>query len=156
MSRLWIGWVLLVLLGGVNMASAKDNRKKATFAGGCFWCVEAAFEHLNGVTSVISGYAGGKEANPTYQQVSSGSTRHLEAIQIVFDPAKISYAELLEVFFRQIDPTDAGGQFADRGHQYTTAVFFHDQEQRKLAENFTQKLATAGIFDKPIATRLVP
>ena len=138
------------------MSSAKNRHETATFAGGCFWCVEAAFDHLDGVISATSGYAGGQEENPSYQQVSSGSTEHLEAVQIVFDPGTISYTGLLEVFFRQINPTDAGGQFADRGHHYTTAVFYHDDKQRRQAQGFKKNLDAAGLFDKPIATRVVP
>jgi peptide methionine sulfoxide reductase msrA/msrB len=156
MNRLWIGLVVVAVMGGGIMASAGENHRTATFAGGCFWCVEAAFEQLDGVVSVTSGYAGGKEVDPTYQQVSSGSTGHLEAVQIVFDPRKVSYAELLEVFWRQIDPADAGGQFADRGNQYTTAIFYHDDQQRSLAERFKRQLTSAGLFDKPVATRITP
>ncbi len=126
----------------------------ATFAGGCFWCMEPPFEKIDGVISVTPGYAGGEEENPTYQQVCSGETGHVEAVQVVFDPEKVSYQKLLEVFWRQIDPTDPGGQFADRGPQYRTAIFYHDDDQRRLAEKSKEALAGSGRFDKPISTRI--
>jgi peptide methionine sulfoxide reductase msrA/msrB len=128
----------------------------ATFAGGCFWCIEHPFQHLDGVIEVTSGYTGGKESNPTYDQVSSGTTGHLEAVQITYDPAKVTYPQLLDVFWQQIDPTDAGGQFADRGKQYRTAVFYHDEEQRRQAEASKAALATSGRFDRPLVTEIVP
>jgi len=127
---------------------------KATFAGGCFWCMEPPFEKLDGVVEVKAGYSGGEEENPTYREVSSGKTGHLEAIQVVYDPDRISYDELLNVFWRQIDPTDAGGQFADRGKQYHTAIFYHDEAQKKAAEESKKRLGESGMFDKPIATRI--
>jgi peptide-methionine (S)-S-oxide reductase len=106
----------------------------ATFAGGCFWCMEPPFESLKGVVSVTSGYTGGDVANPTYQQVSDGGTGHYEAVQVRYDPQQITYAQLLEVFWRNIDPTDDGGQFCDRGPQYRAAIFFHDAAQKQAAE----------------------
>jgi peptide methionine sulfoxide reductase msrA/msrB len=118
--------------------------------------MEPPFEKLDGVISVTPGYSGGKEKDPTYQQVCSGETGHVEAVQIVFDPRKVSYRELLEVFWRQIDPTDPGGQFADRGSQYQTAIFHHDDDQRRLAEKSKKALAESGLFKKPIATRIEP
>ncbi len=132
------------------------KHKQATFAGGCFWCMEPPFERLDGVISVVSGYAGGDEADPTYEEVSAGRTGHLEAVQVTFDPATVGYEDLLRVFWRQIDPTDAGGQFADRGKQYTTAIFYHDEEQRRLAEASKTELEKSGHFDKPIATVVRP
>jgi peptide methionine sulfoxide reductase msrA/msrB len=126
----------------------------ATFAGGCFWCMEPPFEKLEGVAEVISGYSGGEIENPTYPQVSSGMTEHLEAVQIHYDQSQISYEELLEVFWRQIDPTDGGGQFADRGPQYRTAIFYHDDKQRKAAEASRSALEASGKFDQPIATEI--
>lgn len=132
------------------------ERRKATFAGGCFWCVEADFEKVPGVIEVISGYTGGKENNPSYEEVSSGSTGHLEAVQVVYDPEKVSYSGLLDVFWRQVDPTDPGGQFVDRGPQYRTAIFYHDEEQRRLAEESKETLRKSGRFDKPIVTEIVP
>lgn len=139
--------------GTVNMDT--KNLEKATFAGGCFWCMEPPFEKLNGVVEVVSGYTGGDKENPTYEEVSSGATGHLEAIQIIYDPAKVTYEELLDVFWRQIDPTDAGGSFVDRGHQYKSAIFYHNDEQKRLAEASKEKLAKSGLFDKPIATEIV-
>lgn len=130
--------------------------EKATFAAGCFWCVEAGFEKVKGVREVISGYTGGPEKNPTYQQVSSGRTGHLESVQVSYDPDIISYEELLEVYWRQFDPTDAGGSFVDRGHQYTSAIFYHNQEQKALAEASKRKLEASGIFSKPIVTPILP
>ena len=127
----------------------------ATFAGGCFWCMENPFEKLDGVSTVISGYTGGQKVNPTYEEVSAGTTGHAEAVEIHFDPAKISYLELLDVFWRQINPTDAGGQFADRGEQYRSAIFYHDDEQRRLAEESKAALAHSGQFTHPIVTEIV-
>ena len=117
-------------------AMTPDSAKfqKATFAGGCFWCMEPPFEKLDGVKEVISGYTGGTKENPTYEEVSSGTTGHAETVQITFDPATISYADLLDVFWKQIDPTDDGGSFVDRGSQYRTAIFYHNDEQKRLAE----------------------
>ncbi|MEE8349844.1 MAG: peptide-methionine (R)-S-oxide reductase MsrB [Acidobacteriota bacterium] len=132
------------------------DQAAATFAGGCFWCVEADFEKITGVTEVISGYAGGEKANPTYEEVSSGRTRHVEAAQVLFDPAQVSYSELLEVFWTHVDPTDHGGQFVDRGPQYRTAIFYHNEEQRELAEKSKKSLANSGIFDHSIVTPITP
>ncbi len=108
------------------MATEANRIEKATFAGGCFWCIESAFEGTEGVISATSGYTGGSEKNPSYEQVASGATGHLEAVEVTFDPEKISYVELLDIFWRQIDPSDPGGQFDDRGKQYTTAIFVHN------------------------------
>jgi len=128
---------------------------KATFAGGCFWCIEADFEKVAGVIEVISGYTGGQVENPTYEQVSAGSTGHVEAVQIVYDPKRISYKELLDYFWRHVDPTDPGGQFVDRGSQYRSAIFYHDEEQKRLAEESKQGLEKSGRFEKPIATEII-
>ncbi len=130
----------------------EEGLKKAIFAGGCFWCMEPPFEKLDGVDAVISGYSGGDEKNPTYEEVSAGKTSHLETIQIVYDPSLVSYRELLEIFWMQIDPTDDGGQFADRGHQYQTAIFYGDEEEKRVAEESRDELARSGRFDKPIVT----
>lgn len=129
---------------------------KATFAGGCFWCMEPPFEHLSGVISVTSGYTGGQKANPTYQEVSSGGTGHAEAVEIVYDPAKISYSRLLDVFWRNIDPIDAAGQFCDKGQHYRSAIFYHDDEQQRLAEASKLALAQSGRFKQPIVTTIDP
>jgi peptide methionine sulfoxide reductase msrA/msrB len=133
-----------------------DKVETATFAGGCFWCVESTFEGQDGVLDVISGYTGGPEKNPIYEQVSSGTTGHLEAIQITYDPGIISYKSLLEIFFQQIDPTDGQGSFVDRGTQYRSAVFFHTQAQRDQAEETIRLIDTAKIFDSPVATQVMP
>jgi peptide-methionine (S)-S-oxide reductase len=128
----------------------------ATFAGGCFWCMEPPFDELDGVHETISGYTGGRSANPTYEQVSSGGTGHLEALQIRYDPEKISYSELLEVFWRNVNPTDPAGQFCDRGSQYRTAIFYHTDEQRKLAEESKRKLEQSGLLPKSVVTPIEP
>jgi len=129
--------------------------KTATFAGGCFWCVEADFEKVDGVVDAISGYAGGKKEDPTYEEVSAGGTGHAEAVQVVYDPEKVSYQELLDWFWRHVDPTDPGGQFVDRGSQYRTAIFYQDEEQKALAEASKKALETSGRFDKPIVTEIL-
>ncbi|RAI90231.1 peptide-methionine (S)-S-oxide reductase MsrA [Algoriphagus yeomjeoni] len=133
----------------------KGETEVATFAGGCFWCVEAPFEGIDGVITVISGYAGGKEKNPTYGEVSSGKTSHRESVQITFDPEVISYSELVDIFWQTFDPTDVGGSFYDRGSQYESAIFFHDAEQKKVAEESKKLLDKSGKFEKPIATPVI-
>jgi peptide-methionine (S)-S-oxide reductase len=133
--------------------SAKDGRAVATFAGGCFWCMEPPYDELDGVIATISGYAGGTTVDPTYQEVSQGGTGHAEVVQVTYDPAKVTYEKLLEVFWRNVDPLDAGGQFCDRGDQYRTGIFVHDEEQRRLAEQ--SKQALEGRFDgQPIVTEI--
>ncbi len=134
--------------------TSDNNYQKATFAGGCFWCMEKPFEKLNGVISVTAGYTYGASNNPTYENY--GDSGHLEAVEIVFDPAIISYEKLLEVFWRQIDPTDAEGQFADRGHPYTTAIFYHDSSQREAAEKSKELLDKSEIFHKALVTPILP
>ena len=134
----------------------ETNYHTATFAGGCFWCVEADFEKIDGVVEVISGYAGGEKDNPTYEEVSAGGTGHVEAVQVLYDPEKITYKELLDVFWRHVDPTDPGGQFVDRGSQYRTVIFYEDEEQRRLAEESMRALEKSGPFDKSIATEIRP
>ena len=124
--------------------------------GGCFWCIEALFKELDGIIKIVSGYSGGKEENPSYEEVSTGKTGHKEAIQVTYDPKKVSYEELLDLFWRQIDPTDSGGQFADRGPQYLTAIFYHDETQKGLAEKSKDDLKKMGKFDKPIVTEILP
>ncbi len=135
------------------MSSSGDAKlETATFAGGCFWCIEAPFEKVDGVVSAVSGYSGGSEKNPTYKQVSSGRTSHIEVVQVTFDPARVTYEQLVEVFWRQFDPTDAGGSFYDRGHHYTSAIFYHTDEQKQIAEASKTRLAESGVFSKPIVT----
>ena len=131
------------------------NAEIATFAGGCFWCMEPPFEKLNGVFKVIPGYTGGKKENPTYGEVSSGVTGHLESIQVFYDPEIVSYYELLDVFWKQIDPTDNNGQFVDKGEQYKSAIFYHNEGQRKLAEKSKKELENSRRFDKPIVTEII-
>jgi peptide methionine sulfoxide reductase msrA/msrB len=139
-----------------TMKEKSKNLKVATFAGGCFWCMESDFEKIEGVSEVISGYTGGSTEDPTYEEVSAGGTGHLEAVQIHYDPAKVTYKGLLDVFWRHVDPTDPGGQFVDRGSQYKTAIFYHDEEQRSLAEQSKRELDRSGRFDKPVVTEIVP
>ncbi|MBW1711200.1 MAG: peptide-methionine (R)-S-oxide reductase MsrB [Deltaproteobacteria bacterium] len=133
----------------------KNNLKQATFAGGCFWCVEKDLEKVDGVVEVISGYTGGHKENPTYAEVSAGGTGHVEAVQVIYDPGKVSYKELLDVFWRHVNPTDPGGQFVDRGSQYRTLIFYHDDEQRTLAIESKNELEKNGPFDRPIVTEIV-
>lgn len=134
---------------------SKKSYDKAIFAGGCFWCMEPAFERLDGVIEVIPGYIGGHKENPTYSEVASGETGHKEAAQILYDSSKISYSELLDVFWKQINPTDAGGQFVDRGSQYTTAIFYLSEEQKRIAEKSKKKMEESGRYEKPIATEII-
>ncbi|MBI5846815.1 MAG: peptide-methionine (R)-S-oxide reductase MsrB [Nitrospirae bacterium] len=157
-----ISMLLLLLAGSVIMTSAETNKttaitlEKATLAGGCFWCMEPPFEKLSGVKDVVSGYTGGHKKSPTYEEVSSGKTGHLESIEVTYDPSVVAYEKILEVFWRNIDPTDPAGQFVDRGGQYRSAIFYHTDEQRKIAEASKQKLARSGIFSKPIVTEILP
>ena len=137
-------------------AAPSGKTEVALLAGGCFWCIEGAFDGRPGVIDAVSGYTGGKEPNPTYEQVGSGATGHLEAVQVTFDPAQISYAQVLDVYWKQINPTDAGGQFADRGPQYKTAVFVLNDLQRKVAEASKESLDKSGWFDAPIVTPILP
>jgi peptide methionine sulfoxide reductase msrA/msrB len=134
-------------------AGGMQHLEKATFAGGCFWCMTPPFEKLNGVHEVLSGYTGGNGPNPTYDDYAAKG--HLEAVQIIYDPSKISYAELLDVFWRQINPTDQGGQFCDRGPQYRSAIFYENDEQRQLAEKSKEALEKSGRYQKPIVTELI-
>ncbi len=127
----------------------------ATFAGGCFWCTEADFEKLSGVVKAISGYTGGTKENPSYKEVSAGTTGHVEAVQVYFDPSVVAYKELLDYFWRHINPTDSGGQFVDRGRQYRSAVFYHDENQRRIAERSKEALNRSGKFDKPVVTDIL-
>ena len=154
------------LLAGGAMVSGKgkettmkkipEGAKKATFAGGCFWCMEADFEKIDGVIEAVSGYTGGEEENPTYEQVSSGDTGHVEAVEVLYDPGRVTYRELLDVFWSHVNPTDEDGQFVDRGPQYRTAVFTHDEEQRRLAETSRKALEASGRLDRPIVTPILP
>lgn len=136
-------------------APAKDQYKTATFAGGCFWCMEPPFDKIDGVISTTSGYAGGEEKNPTYEEVAAGFTGHAEAIRIIYDPARVDYQQLLEVFWHNIDPLAINRQFCDTGKQYRSAIFFHDEEQRLQAEASLADLKASGEFKKNIATQIV-
>ncbi|GIP40125.1 peptide methionine sulfoxide reductase MsrA [Paenibacillus sp. J31TS4] len=133
-----------------------DESRLATFAGGCFWCMVTPFEELPGIVSIVSGYTGGQTENPTYQEVKSGATGHAEAVQIRYQPELFPYERLLELYWQQIDPTDAGGQFQDRGSQYRTGIFYHNEEQRELAERSKRELAASERFTEPIVTEIVP
>jgi peptide-methionine (S)-S-oxide reductase len=151
----------LVLLIGLAAAPASgqdgpDATAVATFAGGCFWCMEPPFDKLEGVISTTSGYTGGHAANPTYEEVSAGGTGHAEAVQIVYDPTKITYEELLEVFWHNIDPTAKNRQFCDRGSQYRSAIFVHDERQRDAAERSRSELARSKPFAGDIVTEIAP
>ena len=130
--------------GGMVMDVKQNNLQTATFAGGCFWCVEADFVKVDGVVEVISGYTGGHKENPKYNEVSAGGTGHVEAVQVIYDTGKVSYKELLDFFFRHVDPTDAGGQFVDRGEQYRSAIFYHNEEQKRLAEESRKEIEKSG------------
>lgn len=134
----------------------QNEPKTAIFAGGCFWCMQPAFDTLPGVLDTTVGYTGGETAHPTYEQVSSGRSGHVEAIRIVYDPAKVSYRGLLDVFWRNIDPTQPGGQFADLGPQYRTVVFYADEEERHAAERSKAELESKNIFVRPIVTEILP
>ncbi len=163
LTFLIMAFSILVVLGMVH-ANGRENQKAgfsgrletATFAGGCFWCMEPPFDKLDGVLSATSGYTGGDEHQATYEKVSSGQTEHLEAVKIVYDPEKITYEELLDVFWKNIDPTQKNGQFADIGKQYRTAIFFHDENQHELALKSKEKLNKSGKFDRPIVTEILP
>ena len=158
-----MNYILLTsLLALVMVASysdevrAKDVEQTAIFGGGCFWCMEPPFEQQAGVIDVVAGYTGGPEEEATYEQVSSGRTDHIESVRVRYDPEQVSYSELLDIFWRQIDPTDDGGQFADRGSHYKTAIFYSSEEQRLAAEKSKKALESSGIFNRPIVTAVLP
>lgn len=138
------------------MDTGKDTLEKATFAGGCFWCMVAPFEKMPGVLQVVSGYTGGHKEDPSYEDVCRGNTGHYEAVQITYDPEKVSYQQLLDTFWQQIDPTDPGGQFHDRGQSYQTAIFYHDEQQRQLAEESRDSLQASRRFVMPVVTQIIP
>jgi peptide-methionine (S)-S-oxide reductase len=145
-----------ITLGGSAFAADEAQRATATFAGGCFWCMEPPYDKVDGVISTTSGYIGGEVENPTYEQVSAGGTGHAEAVQVVYDPEQVSYAELLEIFWRNIDPVAKDRQFCDVGSQYRSAIFYHDQQQQRLAEASKAELTQSKRFERPIATEIVP
>jgi len=145
-----------LLVATAALAAAQDTgHAKATFAGGCFWCVEEAFEKVPGVISAVSGYTDGNVDNPSYRQVTGGQTGHTEAVEVIFDPAQVTYEQLLDVFWRNIDPTVVDRQFCDVGNQYRTAIFVHDEEQLRLAEASKEALQTSKPFAEPIVTPIV-
>ena len=148
---LWMGVILIM-----GMTKEKTQLEKTTFAGGCFWCMQPIFDRLEGVKSTTVGYTGGEKKNPSYEEVSTGKTGHAEAIEVIYDPSKISYSKLLGAFWQSVDPTDPRGQFADKGSQYRTAVFYHNEEQKKEALASKEKLAQSGTFDQPIVTEITP
>jgi peptide-methionine (S)-S-oxide reductase len=151
----WIAASLALLAMTLTMGGAMaDTMQKATFAGGCFWCMEPEFANEEGVSKVVSGYTGGTVPNPTYEQVSTGRTGHVEAIEVTYDPAKVSYAKLLDIFWRNIDPLDPYGQFCDKGSQYRAGIFTHDEEQRRLAEASKEKVKET--LGRDIATVIAP
>lgn len=179
---LWGGFLLTILLGigcnkhlssgesaqpesvysvirkeiGEKPMDGETGPRLATFGSGCFWCTEAIFKRLAGVEKVVSGYSGGSIENPTYEQVSAGNTGHAESVQITYDPAKVSYADLLEVFWRTHDPTTKNRQGYDVGPQYRSVIFYHNAEQKKLAESYKTKLDAEGIWNRPIVTEIEP
>lgn len=167
MKRFMIPVVVIIVMGMFGWLHARENETKnetdmtsgdsyevATFAGGCFWCMQPPFDELDGVVKTTVGYTGGKEKNPTYKEVSYGKTGHAESIEIVYDSSKITYEELLDVYWMNIDPTDSGGQFVDRGKQYRPEIFYHNESQKKAAEASKKKLAESGRFDEPIVVEI--
>lgn len=132
------------------------SKEIATFAGGCFWCMVKPFDQLDGIEQVVSGYTGGHVENPTYEQVCSETTGHLEAVQITYNPDIFPYEKIVDTYWKLIDPTDPGGQFFDRGESYTTAIFYHNEEQREIAEQSKKRLEESGKFNKPIAVKILP
>ena len=161
---LFIGMIVPAIFFGCSQADGKDvnatketaGMQTAVFAGGCFWCTEADFEKVDGVAEAVSGYTGGNVADPTYEQVSAGGTGHIEAVKVFYDPNRITYAQLLEVFWRHIDPTDADGQFVDRGDQYRSAIFYADEQQLRMARESKAQLEASGQFDRPVVTEILP
>ncbi len=155
-SGAWAAALALAITGLLMAAEAKTPKPpvaRATFAGGCFWCMEPPFEKIPGVASVTSGYTGGQKVNPSYEEVSAGGTGHAESVDIVYDPTKVTYSQLLEVFWHNVDPTQGDGQFCDHGHQYRTAIFYHDAEQKRLAEESKEKVQAR--LQKPVVTEIV-
>jgi peptide-methionine (S)-S-oxide reductase len=156
-APLWLGGLLGTNLSAAEKSPADSHHlATATFAGGCFWCMEPPFDKLEGVVSTTSGYIGGHLENPTYQEVSAGGTGHAEAVEIRYDPDKISYGELLDVFWHNIDPITANRQFCDSGSQYRSAIFYHNEAQQRLAEQSKRALEQSSRFSQPIVTEIVP
>src|SRR3972149_4979384 len=166
MNKSSIILILFITLGHINFALADNESKgsnmdngkieKAAFAGGCFWCMQYPYDDLKGVVSTAVGYTGGRKGNPTYEEVCTGETGHAEAIEVSYDPSQITYAELLNIFWRNIDPTTLNRQFSDVGTQYRTAIFYHSEEQKQLAESSKEEMERSGIYDEPIVTEITP
>jgi methionine-S-sulfoxide reductase len=162
MRRTFIHLLGYVLIAGATIAnsdaqnSSPVETRTAVFAGGCFWCIQPAFDKAKGVIKTVVGYSGGTEPNPTYQLVSTEKTGYRESIEVTYDPAKISYDQLLDIYWRQIDPTQADGQFTDIGPSYRAAIFFSNDDQKKIAEASKEKLARSGKFNKPVVTEILP
>ncbi|MGH7254684.1 MAG: peptide-methionine (S)-S-oxide reductase MsrA, partial [Nitrospirales bacterium] len=162
LNLLVIALIGLSVVGAAHATEAPVSRTpshdaelgKATFAGGCFWCMEEVFEQVDGVVSVVSGYTGGQKKNPTYQEVSHGGTGHAEAVEVLYDPKQVTYRQLLDTFWRNIDPTTADRQFCDSGDQYRPAIFYHDETQKRLAEASRQQVETTKPFNGPILTEI--
>lgn len=152
-STLFVSILSICVISG---AAYSATLEKATLAGGCFWCMEPPYEGKPGIHDVVSGYIGGHKKNPTYKEVSAGTTGHAEAVEITYDPSVISYNELLDIFWRQINPTDSGGQFVDRGTSYRSEIFYHNNEQKRLAEASRDALQASGRYDKQIVTKIIP
>lgn len=159
--RIILACALLAMFVGyqryiAESASNSDRLETATFAGGCFWCLEEALDKVEGVVSTTSGYTGGQKTNPTYEEVSAGGTGHTESVQVMYDPQKVTYTKLLETFWHNIDPTTPNQQFCDKGHQYRSAIFYHDDRQQRLAEESKQQLDKSKPFKEQIVTEIVP
>jgi peptide-methionine (S)-S-oxide reductase len=156
----FIAYVLLASMSGAatDVKPGADGRRleKATFAGGCFWCMEEAMDKVAGVVSTTSGYTGGRTANPTYEDVSAGVTGHTESVEVLYDPAKVNYSKLLEVFWQNIDPTTPNAQFCDHGNQYRSAIFYHDETQKRLTEESKRAVEKSKPFKEPIVTEIAP
>jgi peptide methionine sulfoxide reductase msrA/msrB len=151
--------IMMFIFSSLSRSDEREGRpmkeEKVILAGGCFWCTESVFEKVPGVLSAVSGYIGGQKESPSYQEVSTGETGHYEAVEVTFDPEQISYEEILNMFWRDIDPTDVDGQFADRGSQYQTAIFYFSDEQKRIAEQSKAKLQASGMFNRPIVTQIL-
>lgn len=146
----------LIVMSHESSAHDRSQHAKATFAGGCFWCMEEAFENVEGVVSVVSGYAGGQVENPTYEEVSAGGTGHTESIEVTYDPSKVTYEDLLDVFWRNVDPTTPNAQFCDHGSQYRTAIFYHNETQKQLIDESRERLDASKTFPESIVTEVLP
>ena len=152
----YAGLTAIIVTGSRGQNSSPVETRTAILAGGCFWCIQPAFDKAKGVVKTVVGYCGGTEPNPTYQLVSSEKTSYRESIEITYDPAKISYEQLLDIYWRQIDPTQADGQFTDIGPSYRAAIFYGNEQEKKIAEASKEKLARSGKFRKPIVTEILP